>query len=229
MPANAFTCYVFVDFENVPSLDLGLIEGMPVHVALLIGKNQKKLDLALVQLIHRLASQVELVEVGASGHNALDLALAYYLGRAAQHCPQARFYIVSKDKDYEPLIAHLSSKGTSVDRCDSLAALPFLPKPGKHRPIRATVSVKSDAPARAAVPAKASAPCTRLEKLVARLKNNLAPRPKKKSSLLAHINTVFGGRLSEAEQTEKLDELVSRGVLTIDAKDKVGYGPVRQS
>jgi len=73
---------VFVDFENVPEVDLGLVEGKPVHVTILIGKNQKKIDLPLVQQIRRLAAQVELVEVGASGRNALDLTLAYYLGQA---------------------------------------------------------------------------------------------------------------------------------------------------
>jgi hypothetical protein len=66
---------VFVDFENVHEVDLGLVEGKPVQVTLLIGKNQKKIDLALVQQIRRLAAQVALVEVGASGRNALDSAI----------------------------------------------------------------------------------------------------------------------------------------------------------
>ena len=104
MPANTLTHYVFVDFENVPEVNLGLIEGKPVQVTLLIGKNQKKLDLALVQQIRRLASQVELIEVGASGHNALDLPLAYYLGQAVQRCPDAHFHIVSKDKDLRQIL-----------------------------------------------------------------------------------------------------------------------------
>lgn len=39
MPTETFTQYVFIDFENVPSLDLGLIEGKSVHVTLLIGKS----------------------------------------------------------------------------------------------------------------------------------------------------------------------------------------------
>eukprot|EP01031_Cornospumella_fuschlensis_P013228 gene13228-biopygen11165 len=77
MPAPASDHLVFVDFENVPALDLSAIEGKSARVTLLIGKNQKKLDLDLVRQIHRLAPQVDLVEVGASGHNALDLTLAF--------------------------------------------------------------------------------------------------------------------------------------------------------
>jgi hypothetical protein len=223
MPTDTFTHYVFVDFENVPEVDLGLIDGKPIQVTLLIGKNQKKLDLVLVQQIRRLASQVELLEVGVSGRNALDLTLAYYLGKVVQRCPDAQFRIVSKDKDFDPLIAHLSSKGIAVHRCDGFAALPFLPKPPKPHPIKAAVPAKLNAPAKAAGPGKAGAPDVRLEKLIARLRNNLAPRPKRKASLLAHINTAFGNRLSEAEQGDKLDELTRRGVLIIDGKGKVTY------
>ena len=60
----ALTHFVFVDFENVPSVDLDAIGAHPVHVTLLIGKNQKKLEVALVQQILRLTTRVDLLEVG---------------------------------------------------------------------------------------------------------------------------------------------------------------------
>ena len=97
MPTDTFAHFVFVDFENVPDVDLTLVENRSVHVTLLIGKHQKKLDLALVRQIHRLAGQVELVEVGATGRNALDLTLAFYLGQSVQQRRTAEFHIVSKD------------------------------------------------------------------------------------------------------------------------------------
>ncbi len=223
MTTDLGTHFVFVDFENVPAVDLGLVEGKAVQVTLLLGKHQKKLEVPLVREIMRLGAQVQLIEVGASGPNALDLTLAYYLGQAVQRSPGAQFCIVSKDKDFEPMIGHLHSKNVRVARYESFAVLPFLPKPAKPDPIKAAVPARSGAPLKAVVPVKAGAPDVRLEKLVARLKNNSAPRPKNKSRLRAHISTAFGGRLSETEQTQKLDELISRGVLTIDAKDKVSY------
>src|ERR1017187_7174364 len=67
MSTSHFTHFVFVDFENVPNIELGRVAGKPVHVSLLLGKNQRNLDVGLVQSIHRLAAQVQLVEVGASG------------------------------------------------------------------------------------------------------------------------------------------------------------------
>jgi hypothetical protein len=192
-------------------------------VTLLIGKNQGKIDFALVDQIHRLATQVELEKVGASGHNALDLTLACYLGQAVQRCPVAHFYIVSKDRDFDPMIAHLSGRGIPVARSDSFAALPFLPKMTKLHSIKAAVPARSGATVKAAIPVKTGASDVRLEKLIARLTNNSAPRPRTKSRLLAYINTAFGGRLPETEQAQKLAELISRGVLTIDVKDKVSY------
>ena len=35
-----YTSFVLVDFENVPEANLGLVEGLPAHVTLLIGKSQ---------------------------------------------------------------------------------------------------------------------------------------------------------------------------------------------
>jgi hypothetical protein len=227
MTTAAIAHFVFVDFENVQEVDLGLVEGKPAHVTLLIGKNQKKIDLPLVQQIRRLATQVELVEVGASGRNALDLTLAYYLGQAVQQNPAARFCIVSGDKDFDPMIAHLTSQGVKVVRCDHFAGLPFLPRPSRANPARAVVPLKPDALVKAGGMARASASGDRLERLVARLQNDSAPRPKRKSSLLARINSDFGNKLPAAEQNEKADELVRRGVLSIDAKGKIAYPTAR--
>jgi hypothetical protein len=203
--------FVFVDFENVPAVDLQLLGERPVQVTLLIGKHQKKLDLALVQQVLRLAPRVQLVEVGATGHNALDLTLGYYLGRAVVQAPQGRFFIVSKDKDFEPLIAHLKANGIDVSRHDAFTALPFLPR------------AKKSHPGKAASPAHVPAPVDRLEKLIARLKNATAARPKKKASLLARINTDFGNKLDEPACDLKLEELIARGVVSIDGQDKVTY------
>jgi hypothetical protein len=210
MPADPFTHFVFVDFENVPKVDLGLAEGRPVHVTLLIGKKQTKLDLSLVQQIRCVADQVELVEVGATGHNALDLTLAYYLGRAVQRDPRAQFSIVSKDKDFEPMIGHLSGLGVRVARSDTFAAVfqPPAKKPG--------VTAKT-------VPAPKKAPKDRLTQLIEQLKNNPTHRPKKQARLLHHIGTFFGNKLDEAGQAKVLGELIQRRIVVIEDKDKVRY------
>jgi len=203
--------FVFVDFENVPEVDLNPVEGKPVHVTLLIGKNQKKLDLALVRQIHRLASQVELVEVGASGHNALDLTLAYYLGRAVQRTPGAQYCVVSKDKDFEPMIGHLHGENVKVVRYDDFLLLPFLPRPKAITPPKSTSAPKSP-------------PEDRRAKVIARLRNPATPnRPATLKALLAHIQAAMGKESSEAGVEGILHELCEEQAIVIDPKNKVAY------
>ena len=102
--------HVFVDFENVPKVDLAIIGARTVHLTVLLGPRQKKIDAALVEKLLENAANVEFVRLQSSGRNALDFTLAYYLGRAALADPSGCFHIVSKDAGYDPLIEHLRSK-----------------------------------------------------------------------------------------------------------------------
>ncbi len=210
------TTRVFVDFENVSDIDLTLITGLPVHVTLLLGKKQQKLDLALVKQIHRLADQVDLVEIGATGRNALDMTLAYYLGRAIQQNRRDQFCIVSGDKDYDALIQHLLSHDHQVARYGSFHLIPGLPKPKKS----AATKVKKTEP----TPVKKTPQVDRDTKLMARLKNpKNSSRPSSSSALVAEIKAKLGPELSDAEVTKFIDRLVKAKVLRIDTKDRVLY------
>jgi hypothetical protein len=223
MPLPHTVSFVFVDFENVPSVDLGLVARKPAHVTLLIGKNQAKIDFALVEQIRDQAEQVELVKLDASGRNALDLTLAHYLGRAVERMPDAQFCIVSKDKDFDPMIAHLTTKGIKVVRCDSFNALPFLTKPKKSVAVKTAVQAKAIGVTKSGAASESNASDERFEKLITRLKNNSGPRPKKKTALLAHINTAYGNKLVLSEQAQKLEDLIDRGILSIDDAGKIAY------
>ncbi len=205
MPLPAFTHFVFVDFENVPRIDLALVKGKPVHVTLLIGKKQTWLDLSLVQQIHRMAEQVELVEVGASGRNALDLTLAVYLGQAVQRKSDAQFTIVSKDKDFEAMISHLAGKGIKVVRSDSFTgAFP----PAAKIPLVAT---KPGSPAKKAT-------TDRLEKFIAHLRNS---PPANRTKLEHMITAFFKPSLPVGGMKGVINELKNRKVLSIDSSGKV--------
>jgi len=219
------TYFVFVDFENVQKVDLALIEGKPVHVTLMIGKNQTWLDLTLVQQIRRLPHQVELLEVGASGHNALDLTLAYYLGRAVEQIPEATYAIVSKDKDFEPMIGHLVGKGINVVRKDTFAALPFLlpPKPAvpaKPKPVLKIVAGKP-APAAPKGPASKSAKAKPEDKL-ARLVKHLRNGPPTDRRKLEHtIADSYRKSPPPGGVESVIALLVKQKVIAIDAHGKV--------
>jgi hypothetical protein len=200
MSIAPFTHFVFVDFENVSEVDLGLIEGRPVHVTLLLGKNQTKLGLPLVQQIRRMTAQVELIEVGASGRNALDLTLAFYLGQAVQSSPTTGFHIVSKDKDFDAMLGHLVANGIKAARCDAFRLLSFLPR------AKPAVAAKNPSSSKAAT-AGARTLDDRCAKVIARLANPASRnRPATERALRAHIKTALGKESS----TAKIDDVVRR-------------------
>lgn len=218
------THFVFVDFENIPDIELGLIAGHPVHVSLLIGKNQTKLHLPLVQQIHKLADQVDLIEVGGSGRNALDLTLAYYLGHAIQQMPTLKFHIISGDKDFDPLIAHIHAKGLSVTRHTTFAALPFLPRQKKAAAPAHTKPAAMPAPKKSPAPTAKPPAIDRSAKVIARLSNPSSKnRPASSKALLAHLKASLGKEATDAKVQETVSVLQTKGVLSIDAAGKIQW------
>ena len=210
--------HVFVDFENVPSVDLAPIADLPVAVTVLIGGTQNKLDTDFVEQIHAHAAKIRLVRLAASGRNALDLTLAYYLGRAVLERAASELHVVSKDKDFDPLIAHLRSKNVKISRSDSFASLPFLSAcpqmpPAKERRLPQKKSA-------AATPASDE----RVARVFARLSNpQNANRPSSERALRAHLKTALGKESSEQKVEAVLCELIAKRIVSIDERGSVAY------
>lgn len=122
--------HIFVDYENVHHVDAAIIGGKNVHFTLLLGVQKAKLDVSVVEKLLLHAATVEWVRLKHSGPNAVDFALAYYVGRAVIADPCGHFHIVSKDKGYDALIEHLRSKHIHARRHENFATLTFsVPKP----------------------------------------------------------------------------------------------------
>jgi len=121
--------HVFVDFENVHKVDLSIIGRKSVCFTLLVGAKQTKIDATLVETLMEHAASTHLVRLTSSGKNALDLTLAYNLGRAVLADPTAYFHIVSKDTDFDPLIEHLRSRHIHVHRLNNLTPADSISSP----------------------------------------------------------------------------------------------------
>lgn len=235
-----FTHFIFVDFENVQDVDLTLARGKPVHVTLLIGAKQTKVPTKLATQLHTFASQVAPIEVGGSGRNALDLTLALYLGREIERHPQASFAIVSRDQDFDPMIAHLKSAGASVARVSGFAAVPcFTTRPSSgNLPPRKSRSRRNPGPAAPAVTPKPTATplplrigmdaipdlARRQNAIFARLSNPTNKnRPTTQKALAAHLRAALGNNAAEADLAATMAQLAERRVLSIDAQKRVVY------
>ncbi len=200
--------HVFVDFENVHQIDVSVLGSKAVSFTLLLGAKQTKLDVGLVERLMEHAASVQLIRLKSSGKNALDFALAYYVGRAVSASPGSVIHIISKDTGFDPLVEHLRSRHTPAHRHDSFATLTFsrTPKP-------ATVAPK----------AESAAPDDVFTLVLERLRKNVTNRPKKKKTLLSHLKSTLGKNATEAEATQLLERLRKAGHLSIGDKDAVTY------
>jgi hypothetical protein len=214
--------HVFVDFENVQEVSPALIGAKSVHLTLLLGPRNKKLDTEVVEKLLEHAAAVHFIRLTTSGRNALDFALAYYVGRAAVTDPTGSFHIVSKDKGYDPLIEHLQSKRLRAQRHDDFSTLHF-GGPAKP-PLSAAAHRSPPAPTSTAV--KPAAPPSSPSAMAAMLKNLRAypdDRPKRKATLIRFVKAQLGKQATEEMAVDIVEELRQAGHLDINEKGAVTY------
>lgn len=233
--------HVLVDFENVHQVDLTLIGAKSVSFTLMVGAKQTKLDSDLVEKLMAHASSVQLVKLKSSGKNALDFALAYYLGRAALADPTAHFYIVSKDGGFDPLIDHLRARHIQVHRHVSCAELTFS-WPGKRAPVlepivetivakkipakkvaKKTVAKKVAAQAGGARKASALSAGEGYQRVWDDFLKNAANLPTRRKSLQSKIGHLIGVDALDERVANVIKRLEDAGVLLFGENDRPKY------
>jgi PIN domain len=172
-----------------------------VKFTILFGAKQTKLDMDVVEKLVAHAASVHLVRLTSSGRNALDLTLAFYMGRAVLADPTAYFHIVSKDKDFDPLIEHLHTRHVKAKRHADFATLTF------------SGSTKTP-------PAQTE---TLVSRVLNHLRKNAKNRPKSKKTLVSHLRTLAGKEGTEADVSALIDTLGKDGHVKIGEKDAVTY------
>lgn len=213
--------HVFVDYENVHTVDPAIIGSKTVHVTLLLGARNTKLDATVVEKLMQHAATVEMIRLTSSGRNALDFALAYYVGRAVLADPSGYFHIVAKDKGYDALIEHLRSKHIRARRHDDFTTLTF------SAPPPATANISPVVTPAAKSPAKPKPQVSALEALevrvLAHLRKPSTNRPRTQQKLVSHLATHLGKKVTETEVVELVQMMSQAGHFVIDDKGKVIY------
>jgi hypothetical protein len=231
--------HVFVDYENVHQVDPSIIGSKPVHLTLLLGPKKTKFDATVVEKLLRHAANVEFVRLQSSGDDAVDFALAYYLGRAVLADPGGYFHVVSQDGGYDPLIEHLRSKHVRARRHKDFTTLTFSAvskSPAAPAPVAtpaaklaAKLLVSMPAPAEPTVksPAKPKAQPSQLETMVARvlehLRKPITKRPSTKKKLVSYLIAHLGKKLPGAEVLQLIEMMGQAGHLVSDDKGKLTY------
>ena len=183
--------FILIDYENVQPKNFELLAKHSFHVYIFFGLNQVRVSRDFLKSILALQEKAEIVEVSGNGKNALDFHVAYYLGRLAQEHPGAQFHVISKDTGFDTLIKHLKGRGVNVGRVTDLAEIPQLR-------LRETTSDGE-----------------KITAIVANLASRGQSRPRKVSTLQNTINTLFTKKLPQKELQKLVNELESRGFISI--------------
>ncbi len=117
-----FEEYLYIDYENVQDVQINIIQ-KTTKVMIIVGDDQAKVPIELVQKTQPFGDAVEWVRVQGKGRNALDFFIAFFLGRDVTTDSKKTFIIYSKDTGYDPLITHLRKNGIRAKRIVSFLEL----------------------------------------------------------------------------------------------------------
>jgi len=189
---------VLIDFENVQPRNLELLTKHPFRVYVFVGASQTKVSFDLADSMQLLGNNAKYIKISGNGQNALDFHIAYYVGELAAKDPDARFYIVSKDKGFDTLIDHLTKRKIRIQRVKDLVEIPIL---------RVSSKTSSD---------------KKIAAIVKNLGGRGQSRPRKVRTLENTINTLFTEKLDKRELASLIKELQERKLIVVN-KGNVSY------
>jgi hypothetical protein len=207
------TNFVLVDFENVQPKNVSLLNGRSFKIKVFVGANQARIPFELARALHAFGPDAEYIQIDGSGKNALDFHISYYLGRLAAETPDASFYLISKDKGFDPLIKHLKAQGISCQRSSSIADIQGV-KISSSKMISDRVDTVKPFDSRS-IPEKVDA-------IINNLTKRKAAKPRTLKTLRSTIKALFRDKLADAELDELIEQLTRRGAITA-ADGKVNY------
>jgi hypothetical protein len=192
--------YILIDFENVQPMNLEILSGHSARLIVFVGASQKSIPFEFAMALQNLGGNASYQKISGNGSNALDFHIAFYAGELAAKDPNAFFHIISRDKGFDPLLAHLRDRKIFALRHKDLSEIPFLRISNAN-----SLDEKIDA-------------------ISASLTSRGTSRPRKVKTLASTVNALFMKTLDEAAQNAIISELQRRKHITINDQT-VSYGP----
>ena len=218
--------YYLIDFENVQPRALDRLRPGEARIKVFLGQHQNRLMLELVQALQPFGADAEYIQITGSGPDAVDFHIAFYIGRLAAAEPAASFTIVSKDRGFDPLVAHLNALGIGCRREAEIpggtggtikAAATPTKKAVKvaRKSVAKKVVAKTVATSATATPtaAKGTTTRTRTADVVKRLQKS--SKPARLSTLRSSIKSWFKPELDDKAVEAVIDSLQSTGTISV--------------
>lgn len=118
------SAFILIDFESVQPDDISSLDLNAFKIVVFVGANQHRISFDFASTMQPFGQSARYIKISGNGKNALDFHIAYYIGELSASDPGAEFYIISRDNGFNPLINHLSERGITVMRCETLLELP---------------------------------------------------------------------------------------------------------
>ena len=192
--------YILIDFENVQPKNLKILSGHAFKLIVFVGANQKSVAFDFAEVTQSLGEHAVYQRITGNGANALDFHVAFYMGEIAAKDGDAYFHVISRDKGFDPLIAHLRQRKILAHRHVDLSEIPF-------------VKISN-----------ANSLDQKIEAIVDSLRSKGTSRPRKIKTLKGTVNALFMKTLGQDDLEALVDELRVRGHVIL-SDQSVSYGP----
>ena len=188
---------LMVDYENVQGISLAPVASTDWKVCIFTGITQSKIPITLVASAQALGDRLSWIRIDGNGPNALDFHIAYYLGSGIAKNPHDEYYILSKDKGFDPLVKHIAKGKTICKRIISIGEIASARRTKEPDAIYGKV-------------------VTNLRKI------EKGRRPRNKKTLRQHVSSLIG----RADSEEKLDRTIEQlfaSKLVVEENGKLIY------
>jgi hypothetical protein len=188
---------ILVDLENVKTMDFNKIPS-DAFIFIFTGESQNKIDFNMVVQAQKMGERVSWIKIKGNGKNAADFHIAFILGKYSTENPQARYFILSKDKGFDPLIKYLFDNKIDCKRIES----------------ENEFAVKVDSTIRKPDP---------IHKLKMRLENmDVSRRPKTKKAVIGYIKATDRSIKDENTANKTFEYLLASGLIR-ENKNRIEY------
>ena len=182
---------LLIDYENVQGIDLSEIAGIDCKVSVFTGSTQSKIPIELVTSAQALGNRLKWIRIDGSGPNALDFHIAYYLGTHIAKDPHEEYFILSKDKGFDPLVKHITKGKVICKRITSIAEIVSTRRPK-------TTDVD-------------------FERVLTNLKKiEKGRRPRNETALKQHVRSISGKSGTEEKVSQIINRLISSKAIVVE-------------
>ena len=208
---------IFVDFENIQKINADLINSKS-KIVVMVGLNQDNKAFEYAKNLFNNISSIELIKVNGQGPNALDIFIAFYVGKYFDSIKGSEIIILSNDTDYDHLIQHLDGYGVSIKKIGVNEL--------KSKKIN---EIKEPKLKKVEIKSKTEVTTNDIQKIIEYLekqtKSQKAKRPKKLETLENYLFTHFSQKISMEKIKAAINFMKNNKNITI-TNNKINYNNI---